>query len=262
MPAMLTSWSRAIFTEGWASIISSTRARTGSEWGRESVVHQSPQSNPSVYLFKTPHIRTTAAPQIKLLYWTSGVASLHQPIPALTICPSWTSFCMHLCMNSHEIQTGESLTTLRRGQINLMETPGLPVLAHSTWMTSFRFADKITHQLWNRNCLRLQIDGQADSFKADRQSQGQSRTDRHAVSLLKWVTCIRLEPMCKYMLHVFALLYCYLYIFCVSLFPDWRPKLKQRGQSWINAGLGIVKEQKEDTIGIKGLEPYRSVSNK
>lgn len=115
MPAMLTSWSRAIFTEGWASIISSTRAWTDSKWGRESVVHQSPQSNPSIYLFKTPHSRTTAAPQIKLLYWTSGVASLHQPIPALTLCPSWTSFCMHLRMHSYKIQTGDSLMTLRRG---------------------------------------------------------------------------------------------------------------------------------------------------
>lgn len=138
-----------------------------------------------------------------------------------------------------------------------METPGLPFLAHSTWMTSFRFADKITHQLWNRNCLRLQIDGQSDSFKADRQSQGQSRTDRHAVSLLKWVTCIRSEPMRKYMVHVFALLFCYLYIFCVSLLPDWRPNLKQRGQWWINAGLKAVKEQKEDVVGIKDSEPYR-----
>lgn len=97
----------------------------------------------------------------------------------------------------------------RRGQINLMETPGLFALARCTWMTSLRFADEITHQLWNRNCLRLQIDSQTDSFKADRQTQGQRGTDGHAVSLLKWVICIRLEPMCKYILYVFTLLlYC------------------------------------------------------
>lgn len=42
-------------------------------------------------------------------------------------------------------------------------------------MTSLRFADEITHQLWNRNCLRLQIDSQTDSFKADRQTDRQTR---------------------------------------------------------------------------------------
>lgn len=131
MPAMLTSWSRAIFTEGWASIISSANDRqAASEEGKVwSISHHSPIL---VFIY-LKHL--TVGPQQRRRSnwnWTASIASLNHPIPVLNICSNCMSFCVHLRAHSREIQTGESLMippranksaedtwTLRPGTLNL-----------------------------------------------------------------------------------------------------------------------------------------------
>lgn len=56
------------------------KEQTGREGGRESVAHQSPQSNPRTCLFKTTYNLTTTVPQVTLHYWTYSVASFHRVI--------------------------------------------------------------------------------------------------------------------------------------------------------------------------------------
>lgn len=110
---MLTSWSRAIFTEGWASIISSANGRqAASEEGKVwSISHHSPIL---VFIY-LKHL--TVGPQQRRRsdwYRTASVASLNRPIPVLNIGSNCTSFCVHLRVHSREIQTDESLMTLQR----------------------------------------------------------------------------------------------------------------------------------------------------
>lgn len=168
MPTMLTSWGRAIFTEGRASIITAQKDRQAAS--EEGKVWPISHHSPILGLAYLNH-RAVWPQQCHRSHSATGPTALHQTSAFkrchdVQWCTTVSMLLLHVFQHAHVHAFPQNPDWMvfegRGGNKKLMMTPGLSALAHCTWMTSPRHTDKITHQLSNTggiDSLMLQIDG-------------------------------------------------------------------------------------------------------